>query len=76
MIRTETVTINGKQYEHVWSDDNRKVCRDGQSWDEVYNPVGTGRVYTEGETIEDSEGEPEEILDILLGGADDQLDDS
>ena len=70
MVRTETVTINGVQYEHVWSDENRQLCRDGQCWDEVYNPLGTGRVYTEGDPIQD-EGEPSEILGILLGGDDD-----
>ena len=71
MIRTEIVEINGTQYEHVWSDENRQVCRDGQAWDEVYNPPDTGRVYTEGDEIPDEEATPEEVLSILLGGADD-----
>lgn len=71
MIRTETVEINGKQYEHVWSDANRLICRDGQSWTEVYNPLNTGRVYTEGDEIPDDEATPEEVLEILLGGSDD-----
>lgn len=31
MIKTEIVTINGAQFEHVYSDENRQVCRDGQS---------------------------------------------
>ena len=71
MIIYETVTINGQQFEHVYSDENRQVCRDGKSWDEVYNPLNTGRVYTEGDLIPDEEATPEEVLDILLGGADD-----
>lgn len=71
MIRTETVTIDGKEYEHVWSDEGRQVCRDGQAWDEVYNPPDTGRTYTEGDLIPEGEGEPAEILGILLGGLDD-----
>lgn len=68
MIRTETVTINGVQYEHVWSDENRLVCRGGQSWTEVYNPLNTGREYTEGDVIEEDDATAEEVLDILLGG--------
>ena len=71
MVIYETVTINGQQFEHVYSDANRQVCRDGQAWDEVFNPLDTGRVYTEGEPIQESEGEPSEILEILIGGADD-----
>lgn len=71
MIITETVTINGQQFEHVYSDANRQVCRDGQCWDEVYNPPNTGRTYTEGELIAEEEASAEEVLDILLGGADD-----
>lgn len=71
MIQTETVTINGQQFEHVYSDANRQVCRDGQSWDEVYNPLNTGRTYTEGEEIPDEEATAEEVLSILLGGGDD-----
>ncbi len=71
MIRTETVYIDGKEYEHVWSDENRQVCRDGQAWDEVYNPPNTGRTYTEGDPIVENDGDPQEVLDILLGGSDD-----
>ena len=71
MIQTETVTINGAQYEHVWSDANKMVCRGGQSWTEVYNPLNTGREYTEGDEIPDEEATAEEVLEILLGGAHD-----
>lgn len=71
MIRTEIVTINGQQFEHVYSDENRQVYRDGQAWDEVFNPINTGRVYTEGEMIPETEATAEEVLDILLGGGND-----
>lgn len=71
MIIYETVTINGQQFEHVYSDENRQVCRDGRAWDEVFNPLNTGRVYTEGDLIPEEEATAEEVLDILLGGADD-----
>ena len=71
MIQTETVEINGTQYEHVWSDANKLICRGEQSWTEVYNPLNTGRVYTEGELIPETEATADEVLEILLGGGDD-----
>lgn len=71
MVVYETVTINGQQYEHVYSDENRQVCRGEQCWDEVYNPLNTGRTYTEGEPIVETEATADEILGILLGGGDD-----
>lgn len=69
MIITETITIDGVQYEHVYSDANRQVCRDGQAWDDVMNPLNSGRVYTEGEEIPEEEATAEEVLQVLLGGA-------
>lgn len=71
MVIYETVIINNQQFEHVYSDADRQVCRDGQAWDEVFNPLGTGRVYSEGELIPETEATAEEIAGILLGGADD-----
>ena len=71
MVIYETAVIDGQQFEHVYSDVNRQVCRDGRAWDEVYNPPNTGRVYTEGEPIAEVEAPAEEVLEILLGGADD-----
>lgn len=71
MIRTEIVYIDGIEYEHVWSDENRRLCRDGQTWDEVYNPPNTGRVYTEGDEIVEDDPSAEEVLAILLGDQDD-----
>ena len=71
MIRTEIVTINGQEFEYVYSDAGKYLVRDGKQWEEVYNPLDTGRVYTEGEPIPETEATAEEVLDILLGGADD-----
>ena len=71
MIVTETTTINGQQFEHVYSDAGKYLVRDGQQWEEVYNPLDTGRVYTEGELIPETEATAEEVLDVLLGGIDD-----
>lgn len=47
MIQTETVTINNRQFLHTWSDADMKIIRDGVEYDEAYDPVDTGRVYTE-----------------------------
>lgn len=71
MIITETVTINGQEFEHVYSDAGKYLVRDGKQWEEVYNPLDTGRTYTEGELIAEEEATAEEIVGILLGGADD-----
>lgn len=47
MIKTEIVTINGRQFIYTHSDDNMKIERDGIEYDEAYDPIDTGRVYTE-----------------------------
>ena len=47
MIKTETVNINGHLLIHTFSDDNMKIERDGIEYDEAYDPIDTGRVYTE-----------------------------
>lgn len=47
MIVTETVTINGKQYLHTYSDDGKTILRDGIEYDDAYDPIETGRTYTE-----------------------------
>ena len=47
MIKTETVNINGHLFIHTYSDDGMKIERDGIEYDEAYDPIDTGRVYTE-----------------------------
>ena len=47
MIKTEIVTINGRQFVYTHSDDNMMIERDGVEYDEAYDPIDTGRVYTE-----------------------------
>ena len=47
MIKTEIVTINGRQFVYTHSDDNMMIERDGIEYDEAYDPIDTGRVYTE-----------------------------
>ena len=72
MVIQTTRTLNGFEYDYTYSDAGRYVVRDGVSYDEAYDPLNSGRVYTEGDIIaDDTEGEAEEILEILLGGTDD-----
>ena len=71
MIRTETLTINGKDFTRTYSDSGRYVVRDGVSYDEAIDPAELGRTYAEGDLIPVDGDEAGEVLDILLGGADD-----
>jgi hypothetical protein len=47
MLKTETITINGKTFTRTWSDAGYQVERDGLRYDEAIDPVGLGRTYTE-----------------------------
>lgn len=47
MIITEIVEINGAQYEHIYSNCGMKLQREEAIYDEVYNPIGSGREYIE-----------------------------
>lgn len=58
MIITENVTIRNREFIRTYSDDGRYVVRDGVSYSEAIDPIGTGRVYTEGEIM------PEEVTDM------------
>lgn len=68
-IKTETFYINEREFTRTYSDSGRYVVRDGVSYGEACDPSEFGRVYTEGDLMEDVEdnSEVEEILDILLG---------
>ena len=69
MIRTESLIINDKQFIRTYSDTGRYVVRDGVSYEEACDPAEYGRTYTEGDVIPDTDTDAEEILDIILGGA-------
>lgn len=47
MIKTETVALNGQQFLHTFSDSNFYLERAGVKYEEAYDPIGTGRTYTE-----------------------------
>lgn len=69
MIKTKIVEINGRKLLHTWSDEDFTILRDGVEYEEAYDPIDTGRVYTETDIPIESESDAEEILNILLGGA-------
>ena len=75
MIITETVTIRNRDFVRTYSDENRYVVRDGVSYSEAIDPIGTNRVYTEGEVMPEDTTDMTEVeakakaYDILVGEA-------
>lgn len=71
MIVTENFEINGTPFVRTYSDANRYVVREGVSYSEACDPAEFGRTYTEGDLIpdEDIRTNAEEIVNILIGGA-------
>lgn len=51
MIKTETITINGRAFVRTYSDANRMIKQDGTGaiYAEAYDPADSGRTYTETE---------------------------
>jgi len=68
MIKTETITINGRELTRTWSDAGYYVVRDNISYEEAIDPPELGRTYTEGELIPDEDTTAEELLEIIVGG--------
>ena len=70
MIKTEIVEINDQQFLHTWSDDGMMIERDGVEYEEAYDPISTGRVYTETahviEVVTDTIEELEEAYHALI----------
>lgn len=75
MIITETVTIRNREFIRTYSDENRFVVRDGVAYSEAIDPVGTGRIYTEGDIMPEESADMTETeakakaYDILVGEA-------
>ena len=73
MIITENVTIRDREFIRTYSDEGRYVVRDGISYSEAIDPIGTGRVYTEGKTMPEETTDMTEVeakakaYDILVG---------
>ncbi len=72
MIKTETITINNKQFIRTYSDKGVMIHGGSPETDysEALDPAELGRTYTETNIpIEDNGTSAEEILNILTGDA-------
>ena len=73
MIKTETITINGRTFVRTYSDANRMIQQDGTGavYAEAYDPVDSGRTYSETEeeipTATD-DADYKTAFEILIGG--------
>lgn len=55
MIKTEIITVNGRQLQRTWSDGDFYIERDGARYSEAVDPLDSGRTYAEtDEPIEDN----------------------
>lgn len=69
MIKTETLTIGGKQFIRTYSD-ARMMIHGGSpeaDYSEALDPADLGRTYTETTTPIEDESTAEELLNILTG---------
>ena len=74
MIKTESITINGRKLQRTWSDAGFLIERNGAQYSEAVDPIDSGRTYTETEVPMETEPmtETEEkamAYDILTGVA-------
>lgn len=51
MIVTKTVQLNGRLFTVSTSDSGYMIERDGELYYEAWDPEGTGRTYTESDTL-------------------------
>lgn len=73
MIKVETVTINGRTFTRTYSDSGYMIKQDGTGavYSEAYDPVDSGRTYTETEEEIVTEADTEDYktaFEILTGG--------
>ena len=61
MIKTEVITIKGKEYSRTYSNEGYMIEREGVQYSEAIDPIGSGRVYTETETKIEEENDGEII---------------
>lgn len=70
MIRTENITINGKEFIRTYSDSGYMVERDGVQYDKAVDPIEFNRVYTETDVKSESsetDSDYAEAGKILMG---------
>ena len=71
MIQTETVTVGTQTFVRTYSD-RGMIIHGGMpeaDYSEALDPAELGRTYTETDTPIEDETDAEQILSILLGGA-------
>lgn len=73
MIKVETVTINGRSFIRTYSDSGYMIKQDGTGavYSEAYDPVDSGRTYTETDELIEGETDTEDYktaFEILTGG--------
>ena len=51
MIKTELITVDGRQLRRTWSDVGFMIERDGAVYSEAVGPVEFDRVYTETDVL-------------------------
>lgn len=58
-IKTISETINGIVFVHTYSDDGRKIIQSetGRVYDDAYDPLGSGKTYTESGAYIDTKNE-------------------
>ena len=61
MIKTELITVDGRQLRRTWSDAGFMIERDGAMYSEAVDPAEFDRVYTE----TDIPVEPESTDEII-----------
>ena len=76
MIKTETVTMNNRTLVHTYSDANLMIKQDGTSavYSEAYDPVDSGRTYSETEEEIPTEADSADYktaFEIITGGVTD-----
>ena len=66
MIIVETVTINGKEFMHTYSDIGLDIERDGVVYSDAIDPIDSNRTYTEVFNEEtDEEISTEEFMKLI-----------
>lgn len=67
MIKTETVTIKGKNFVHSYSDSGMQIIQSGTGiyYSEAYDPTDSGRTYTESTTPIDTGADEEVTADNI-----------
>lgn len=71
MLVTETRTIKDREFTYNYSDAGFYIERDGAMYEDAYDPIDSGRVYSETDTPipheEDEEAAYAEAGRILMG---------